>query len=100
MFETPYRATFDDGVLEVSGSVDEYGVAALRSDLEAHTEGHTRSLTVVLSGLDYLPSIAVSVLTRAMGRCRRAGADLRLVAASGSVAQRILMISALPYTED
>lgn len=99
MEERPFSATFSPGLLTVSGSVDEYAVIALRNALRERTEEHTTSLAVDLSDADYLPSVAVSVLVAAIRACEQNGAELSLVAAAGTIAQRVLLVCALPYRE-
>ena len=99
MEERPFAAVTSSGVLSVSGSVDEYAVIALRNTLREQTQDYTTSLTIDLTDADYLPSVAVSVLVAAMRACEQNGARLSLVAAGGTIAQRVLMVCALPYTE-
>ncbi len=99
MEERPFTATSSPGLLIVSGSVDEYAVIALRNALREQTEDYTTSLTVDLTDADYLPSVAVSVLVSAMRTAEQNGVAVSLVAAAGTIAQRVLMVCALPYTE-
>lgn len=99
MEERPFSATTSPGLLTVSGSVDEYAVIALRNALREQTGEHTAALTVDLTDADYLPSVAVSVLVAAMRSNEQNGVDLTLVAAPGTIAQRVLMVCALPYRE-
>jgi anti-anti-sigma factor len=99
MEERPFSATSSPGLLTVSGSVDEYAVIALRNALREQTQDHTQSLSVDLTDADYLPSVAVSVLVAAMRACEQHGSSLSLVAAPGTIAQRVLMVCALPYRE-
>lgn len=99
MEERPFSALASPGLLTVSGSVDEYAVIALRNALREQTQEYTTSLSVDLTDADYLPSVAVSVLVAAMRSTDQNGADLSLVAAHGTIAQRVLMVCALPYRE-
>lgn len=99
MLEQNFEADVVDGTLVVRGAVDDYGIIALRNLLAEHGGDLTGRLVVDLSEVDYLPSVAVGVLTRAMGAMRRAGGELDLVARRGTVAQRVLMVCALPYRE-
>ena len=99
MDERPFTATSSPGLLTVSGSVDEYAVIALRNALREQTADYTRSLTVDLTDADYLPSVAVSVLVAAMRSAEQNGTSVSLVAAAGTIAQRVLMVCALPYSE-
>lgn len=88
-----------DGTLRVRGDVDDYGIIALRNLLAEHGTTPGGRLVVDLSEVAYLPSVAVGVLTRGLGQAQRAGADLVLLASPGTVAQRVLMVCALPYRE-
>ena len=99
MEERPFTATSSPGLLTVSGSVDEYAVIALRNALREQTNDYSTSLTVDLTDADYLPSVAVSVLVAAMRSAEQNGTSVSLVAASGTIAQRVLMVCALPYSE-
>ncbi|WP_244929132.1 STAS domain-containing protein [Nocardioides sp. W7] len=99
MEERPFSATPSPGLLTVSGSVDEYAVIALRNVLREQSAEYTSSLAVDLTDADYLPSVAVSVLVAAMRSCEQHGAELTLVATPGTIAQRVLMVCALPYRE-
>ncbi|WP_227465475.1 STAS domain-containing protein [Nocardioides dongkuii] len=99
MEERPFAATASPGLLSVSGSVDEYAVIALRNALREQTDEYTASLAIDLSDADYLPSVAVSVLVSAMRATEQNGAELALVAAQGTIAQRVLMVCALPYRD-
>ncbi|NPC98341.1 STAS domain-containing protein [Nocardioides sp. zg-DK7169] len=97
MEERPFSATISSGVLTVSGSVDEYAVIALRNAVREHTEDYTIPLHIDLSDADYLPSVAVSVLVTALRTAEQNGTTLTLVAEPGTIAQRVLLVCALPY---
>ncbi len=97
MDERPFSVTSSPGVLTVSGSVDEYAVIALRNTLREQSEDYTAPLAVDLSDADYLPSVAVSVLVTAIRSAEEAGGKVTLVAKAGSIAQRVLLVCALPY---
>ncbi|WP_343904819.1 STAS domain-containing protein [Nocardioides aquiterrae] len=101
MDDTPYAAAYDDAaaVLTVSGSVDELSGPTFRADLEKHSDGFSRDLTVDLSGVDFFPSLAVGVLAVAAKNARNAGHELDVVAVPGSIVARVLTISRLPYRE-
>jgi anti-anti-sigma factor len=99
MEERPFSATSSPGLVTISGSVDEYAVIALRNALREQTQDYTSSLTIDLTDADYLPSVAVSVLVAAMRSSEQNGAELSLVAAPGTIAQRVLLVCALPYRE-
>jgi anti-anti-sigma factor len=97
--EVPLAVEFDDtaAVLAVSGDVDEESIETLRAAIEEHSAGYTTGLTVDLTGATYLPSVAVGVLVRAGQSFTATGAQFDLVAASGSLAQRVLTVSAMPH---
>jgi anti-anti-sigma factor len=97
--EVPFNVVLDDAasVLAVSGEVDEVAAGELRTAIEKHSDGFTAPLAVDLSDVTYLPSAAVGVLATARQRSTTSGATLELVAADGSIAQRVLAVCALPY---
>ncbi|WP_205472952.1 STAS domain-containing protein [Nocardioides sp. SYSU D00038] len=97
MTERPFACTVEDGVLNVAGALDELAIITLRNAVAEHSSEHTRDLVVSLDEVDYLPSVAIGVLTRAMSRAQTSGAELTLVARPGSMAQRVLGINGLPH---
>ncbi len=99
MFDRTFTADLTDQTLTVRGEVDDYGIIALRNLLAQHGSAPGARLVVDLSDVDYLPSVGVGVLTRGLGAARQAGAEIVLVARPGTVAQRVLMVCALPYRE-
>jgi len=99
MLDRTFEADFSDGTLRVRGDVDDYGIIALRNLLAEHGTRPGGHLVVDLSEVDYLPSVAVGVLTKALGAADRDGCDLRLVARRGTIAQRVLMVCALPFSD-
>jgi anti-anti-sigma factor len=99
VLDRTYKAELVEGTLVVRGDIDDYGIISLRNLLAEHATAPGGVLEVDLNGVDYLPSVAVGVLTRAMAAARHAGGDLVLVADRGTVAQRVLHLCALPYRE-
>jgi anti-anti-sigma factor len=97
--EVPLAVEFDatTAVLVVSGDVDEESSQTLRLAIEEHSAGCTTGLTVDLTGATYLPSVAIAVLVRAEQGFAASGAPFELVAASGSLAERVLTVSAMPH---
>jgi anti-anti-sigma factor len=95
--EAPLTVAFDDPVLSVAGEVDEDSVETLSLEIEKHSLSYTRDLTVDLTGTTYLPSVAVGVLVRAGQSFAEAGARFELAAADGSLAHRVLTVSAMPH---
>jgi len=100
VLDRTFEADLVERTLRVRGDIDDYGIIALRNLLAEHGTAPGSRLVVDLSGVDHLPSVAVGVLTRALASASRAGADLSLVAAQGSVAQRVLVVCALPFRLD
>jgi anti-anti-sigma factor len=97
--ELTYSSSFDEAsaVLTVRGEVDEAAALALRDTLTECTRGFERSIRVDVSAVDYLPSVAVGVIATARRRAEQAGVRLGLVAAEGTVAQRVLTVCALDH---
>ena len=85
------------GVLAVSGDLDGQPTADLQRALEEHSEGYARETVLDLTGVTYLPSAAVAVLARASQEFMSSGTTFELAAASGSVAQRVLTVCAIPH---
>lgn len=87
--------------LVLRGELDEAGSSELRDVLGttwAALVGDTdATLDVDLSQVDFLPSAGVGVLARARGEARKVGVELVLIAAEGTVAQRVLTICRLPH---
>ncbi|WP_370289692.1 SpoIIE family protein phosphatase [Nocardioides sp.] len=84
------------GQLAVSGPVDDATVDDLRTALVRATSAGTSDAVVDLSGLTALGSPGVQALLVAERRCRRSGSRLRVVAAPGCPAARVLDILDLP----
>ena len=99
--DTPLTTSIDGGVLTVSGAVDEESTEALRQAIEESSgvsSEHPRAdLEVDLSGVTFLPSVAIGVLVRAEQAFSADGANLVLAAKSGSLAHRVLTVSAMPF---
>jgi anti-anti-sigma factor len=94
--DRPFRAvlTPDSGVLSLSGTVDELSIDKLREVLDESTHGHTRPLTVDLSDVDFLPSMALGVLISAF----KAGeGQLTLTVSKRCIARRVLEVTGLPH---
>ena len=94
-----FTAEFDDTtqILTVGGELDESASAALRDAIDTRSEAYTRTLVIDLTAVDYLPSAAVGVLARAHKQATTAGHELDLVAAAGTIAQRVLLVCGLPH---
>ena len=69
----------------------------LRRMLEEQSLDYTRAIVLDLSAVTYLPSAAVAVLLRASQKFAESGSVLELAASSGSVAQRVLTVCAIPH---
>ena len=97
--EVPFTLDFDAStrVLTVAGDVDEPQSAALREGIEQHSEWFSQALVVDLTSVTYLPSAAVGVLAKAGQSFAETGATLELAAATGSIAERVLTVCAMPH---
>lgn len=95
-----YTSSFDESaqLLAVGGDIDEAGGVALREEISKYSQDFERSITVNLTEVDYCPSLAVGVLATARRKAEEAGVELGLVAAEGSIAQRVLTICGLDHT--
>lgn len=99
MPDTPLLTTFNEDarVLAVSGDTGGESTETLRQLIEAHSLGFSTDLVVDLTGVTYLPSVAIGMLVRAGESCKASGAVLELAAREGSPAQRVLTVSAMPF---
>ncbi|MCW2765500.1 MAG: Anti-anti-sigma factor [Nocardioides sp.] len=99
MQERAFSSEFEPttGTLRISGVIDEASGGSLREALRLASEDFSRDLTVDLNDVDFLPSVAVGVLATARNAAEDAGVQLELLAHEGSLAQRILVVCALPY---
>lgn len=84
----------DQRVLALSGDVDELSVQDLRDALREATEGYTTEVTVDLSDVDFLPSMALGVI---IGVMKEAPGRLTLAVQKRSIARRVLEVSGLPH---
>jgi anti-anti-sigma regulatory factor len=82
--------------LGVVGVVDEDASDRLLAVLRTMSRGGAVTLTVDLSRVTQLPSVAVRVLYEAHSQMQ-GDAELRLVAGMGTPAQHVLDIVGLPY---
>lgn len=92
MAPTPFACAYDESTrtLTITGDLDELGAWELRRKLESLLADHTRDLVMDLSSVGSLPSAAVGVIAAARADMRAHFHRLDLVAASGSVADRVL----------
>ncbi len=102
MDELIYSSRFDEAssVLTVSGEIDEGAGVMLREELTKYSNDFERAITVDVSDVEYLPSLAVGVLATARRRAEQAGTGLGLRAVEGSLAQRVLTICGLEHETD
>jgi len=92
-----YEQSDDAGRLTLHGDLDEGAVVEARELIRGASQGLTRDLTLDLTDLTLLPSSAVGVLATAQETARRQGATLSLVAAEGTIAQRVLTICGIEH---
>nr|WP_228499390.1 STAS domain-containing protein [Nocardioides agariphilus] len=97
--DLPLTSSYDEhtAVLAVSGDVDAGSTETLRLTIEQCSNDYRTSLEVDLTGVTYLPSVAIGMLVRAEQSFTAAGATLTLAARTGSPAQRVLTVSAMPF---
>lgn len=97
VIDRPFRAEMspDTGILHLSGVIDETAVDDLRAVLREHTAGHTLPLTVDLSDLDFLPSLALGVFIHAM---KASHSEFTLTVRKKCIARRVLEVSGLPHS--
>ena len=97
-----YSSSFDEAtsVLTVRGEVDEAAGVVLREELSKYSRDFERRVTVDLSEVEYLPSLAIGVLATARRTADRAGVGLGLRAVEGSLSQRVLSICGLDHETD
>ncbi|MDT9594419.1 STAS domain-containing protein [Nocardioides zeae] len=99
MTETSFSATTESDSLLLSGDIDAADHRALNELIDSASKGFTESLTVDLRGVTFLPSIIVGVLARATVLAKKNGARITLVAAEGSVPQRVLTVCKIPFQQ-
>ena len=92
-----YELTEQPPRLTLHGELDEAACVEMRTLIDDASAGLTRDLAVVLSDVEFMPSEAVGVVAKARATAARNGATLTLVAADGSVAQRVLSICGLTH---
>ena len=99
MPDIPLTTSYDEdtAVLAVSGDVDADSAEELRLVIEQCSNDARTGLEIDLSGVTYLPSVAIGMLVRATRSVTAAGGTLTLAARSGSPAQRVLTVSAMPF---
>ena len=98
----PMQLSDDDGVVEITGALDQRSSDELRRRLAHASRGGTSDVVVDLSGVTLLGSAGVQVLFEELvpGRRSTDHAGLRLVAPPGSPAQHVLEMVRLPYAVD
>lgn len=92
-----YDYDHDLSVLRVTGELDGGEVSDLKQQIDDHTQSFTLPLVIDLSGVDYLPSLAVSALVFAIRRADQRGGSVQLVAGEGTIAERVLAVSGVPH---
>ena len=99
MDEQDFSVRYDSGILRVAGAVEGSAVMALREAIVEHSGPDRRRLRIDVSDVDFLASVGVAVLARAVGDARRQGSSVEILARSGSIAERVLAVSGVPYTD-
>jgi anti-anti-sigma factor len=85
--------------LTLHGEVDEAASIELRELLRAITADLVGELRIDLADVDFLPSVAIGVLAGAQGAAAKRGAAVIFVAATGTIAQRVLTICGLAHEQ-
>ncbi|MFI5493903.1 SpoIIE family protein phosphatase [Actinoplanes sp. NPDC051859] len=93
------EATGETGV-RITGTVDAASAPDLQHELLRRTRGGNLPLAVDLTGISHLASAGVSILHQVVEHHRQQGGDLHLHAATGSPAQLVLDLVALPHRRD
>ena len=98
----PFVASYDEstGTLSLSGIVDELSIDEMKDAITTASADLTASVVVDLSDVDFLPSIGLGVLAATMRRCRAKGGEVRLATRAGTLSQRVLEFSGLPFELD
>lgn len=84
-------------VLRVAGEVEDAGASALRGDIARVIDEPGNELVIDLTEVTFLPSVAVGILVRALKEAEDKGCPLEFRAAGGTIAQRVLLVCALPH---
>jgi anti-anti-sigma factor len=94
-----FVASYDESTstLSLSGIVDELSIDDMKAALATASSGLTVPVVVDLSEVDFLPSIGLGILAAAMRRCGAKGGEVTLTTRSGTLAQRVLEVSGLPF---
>ena len=92
-----YELTENPPRLVLHGELDEAACVEVRGLIGSASADLSRDLAVDLSDVEFFPSEAVGVVAKSRATAARNGATLTLVAADGSVAQRVLSICGLAH---
>ncbi|WP_447644578.1 STAS domain-containing protein [Nocardioides zeae] len=88
------------GDLRVTGGVyEQEDLERLDFEVTGATEGFTRNVSLDLSDIDFLPSLAVGTLIALARRAERDGVAVTLTARAGSLAHRVLSVVGVPVGE-
>ncbi len=86
--------------LRVTGEVGELSGAAFREAIAQYSAEYTQDLVIDLSDVEFLPSLGVGLLAVALQRAEETGSRIELVAAQGTIAERVLNITGLPHRHE
>jgi anti-anti-sigma factor len=94
-----YASDFDQQTqtLFLKGEIDETDVDQLRNVVHLATAQFTRSVTVDLSEVTFLPSRAIGALVVAQETARSSSTEITLRTTTGSITNKILTILSLPH---
>jgi anti-anti-sigma factor len=79
--------------IDLRGEVDLENAASVEEQLAAAIPNHLRSVTLDVSGLEYIDSVGLRILFALAARLDVLQIALRVVAPTGSLARRVLELS-------
>lgn len=95
----PFDARFDEATaaLTVTGDIDDSNVQDLAAAL---ADRSALDLTVDLTGVTYLPSVAVGALVDALRKAETNGGSVTVTAGPGTIAEHVLRVTGIPHRTD
>lgn len=92
----PFAVRFDESTttLAVTGDIDDGNVSALAAAL---ADRASSDQVVDLTGVTYLPSVAVGALVDALRNAEAHGGSLVVAAAEGTIAEHVLRVTGIPH---
>ncbi|MDT9594961.1 ATP-binding protein [Nocardioides zeae] len=97
MIDPSFVARAEPGEVVLHGDLEAYDVEPLLAVLRRCSDDHRDDLVLDLAAVTYLPSPVLGALARLRVAASRGGWALTLVVRDGTVAQRALHVSGLPF---